>query len=173
MKTPSKLLIATSFICAVISHSAASDRNQTSYTSATASATILRPVQIMKLKNLDFGTIIPSHTQSSVSLKTNGSITTKGKTAIVQDGQTKPTMAELTVTSEENTIVTISIPRDKIIISNGEGSTMIISNIVCESAKKELNKETFRIGATLNIGAIQPHGHYFNESDFQIMVGYN
>ena len=167
--------MVANFVFATMANCVASDKESAS-AAAVASATIIAPVQIAKTKDLNFGNITPSNAAGSVSLKTNGSRITKGGTSLPTNDPGKPTVAEFTITGEGNSAYSITIPKENITIINEDGSSMTINNIVCElkeTGAMTNGRQTYRIGATLNVGPAQQKGHYINENDLCITVSYN
>jgi hypothetical protein len=169
MKTTFKIL---ALLVAMVGFSAAS-YSQT----VTASATIVTPVSVTGVDNLQFGNINASGS-GTVILSTTGSRTpSSGITlpSILGD----PKAAKFTVAGQANFTFSIQLPSSVTLNhSSGAGTgTMTVGTFTSDPATTGTldgsGTKDVLVGATLTIGAAQAPGTYTSATPFTITVAYN
>jgi hypothetical protein len=149
-------------------------RAATPPTQATASASIILPLTVTKLKDMDFGDLSISATAAGTAvLEPNADAfsTTGGVTGI---GGT-PHCAEFLGAAQSNSVVNIKVPTQPSTLTRVGGTeTITASNFTLQGQnKRALAKAasfTFRVGATLNVPAGQVEGTYVGT--FTVTVQY-
>jgi hypothetical protein len=150
------------------------DAQSTAYASTTA--TLVTPISIAKVTDMDFGIVAASATAGTVVLDyADGRTITGGAT--LHGGS--PTTAVFSVTGEGTNGFTISIPGSPITLTSG-GNTMTVGNFVCDggtSTSLTAGSATLKVKATLNVPANAPSGTYVNNlgnsSALFVTVNYN
>ncbi|MEP7252848.1 MAG: DUF4402 domain-containing protein [Ginsengibacter sp.] len=173
MKSIKKILSAA-FAIIVASTSV----NAQSGASATATATIISPISIVKDVDMDFGNV-------AVSTLAGGIVTLDPSPAGTRTpngggGVTLPAVtgtvsaAQFTVSGQASFTYDISLPVSAT-LSNG-GNSMVADNFTSSVATGTLDAsgiETFYVGADLNVNAAQAPGVYTTSSPFFVIVSYN
>ncbi|TDE01590.1 DUF4402 domain-containing protein [Flavobacterium hiemivividum] len=162
-------------ILAIAAFSNNANAQSTADANATVSATIIAPIAITKTVDLNFGNIATDGTAATVQLLADGSrIESAGAT--LPGGNSTVKAAEFKVTGEGAYAFTVTLPADDTItITNGTSTNdMKVNKFTSNSTGKLVSgKETFSVGATLNINGSQPTGTYTNDSGFDVIVSYN
>lgn len=140
-----------------------------------ASARIITPISITQTSGteLNFGTMTTPSVETVVSISTSaGRNIESGSTTLVTSGgvNTTPSVPEFVVTGEVDATyaITFSSP-----VSLSSGSNSMSVTAFTEDATNTLvsGTETFKVGASLTIGANQPNGTY--TGIFDVTVAYN
>jgi hypothetical protein len=153
---------------------------ETDEATATASATIIAPIQIVKDVDMNFGDIIATSTGGTVTLA-----------AAVEGGRTEDgvqlstvgtagTAAQFTVTGTGEYTYDITLPTGTHEIVNAaniapEDKMAITGWAHSAGVSPVLNagSDVFYVGATLNVVANQNPGAYTSASAFAVTVNYN
>lgn len=142
---------------------------------SSADATIISPINIEKGADLSFGNIIASGTPGTVTVDNADARTQTG-------GATFPSVpgiissAEFTVTGLSGSAYSITLPADNAITLIGPGGAgtdeMDLTDFT-HNATETLTggTETFKVGATLQVGADENAGAY--TATFDVIVNYN
>lgn len=141
---------------------------------ATSSATIVTPIAISKVTNLDFG---------NVAVSTGGTVVMPATSAGVRTltgGITLPTVggthqaASYTVTGESNYVYTVTVPSTDLVITSG-ANTMLVNAFTQSAGAGALTSgaQTIYVGATLNVSSAQAAGSYLSANPFTVTVNYN
>lgn len=135
---------------------------------ADAAANIISPMTITKNVDLNFGNIAAGTSAGTVELETDGVRTAAN--VILPSVTGTVTAAEFTVTGLPGSNYIITLPTTPVTIASG-GNNMTITTFT-EDATNTLTAgtETFKVGATLNVGAGQAVGLY--EGTFDVTVDY-
>jgi len=137
---------------------------------AGAGANIIAPLEIERTQDLYFGTIAPSTSQNdTVAVSPDGSRNCgPALTCLTADH----TAAAFAVYGEAEATYTISVP-DQILIANGTGESMVISDVTGSKASGQLlsGEDSFSVGGTLAVAARQAAGRY--TGTFTVAVEYN
>jgi len=167
MKTINKLLGAF-FLLTFFATSAVAQSSAT----ASTTAILVTPISISKTTDMHFGTVGASALAGTVVLDwADGRTTTGGAT--LAGGS--PTSAVFNVVGEGSSTFSITIPTSPITLTSG-ANTMTVDNFTADlGAIGTLvgGTKDIIIGATLNVGAAQLAGTYFNASDLLVTVNYN
>jgi hypothetical protein len=152
----------------------------TSYGQATATAsstaTMVAPIGITKVVDLNFGVVAASGTAGTLILGTSDDRTASGGVSLPAGGATDVKSAEFAVTGEGTSGFSISVPSAPITLTGSVSGTMTVSDFVSDlGAASTLvsGEKTIKIGATLNVDAAQPAGVYTNASGLFVTVNYN
>ena len=141
---------------------------------ATGSVTVLTPIAIANVANLNFGSVAVSETGGKVIL-------TPSSLRSISGGLTYPSVAgnvsaaSFKVTGFGSAIYSILLPTS-LSISDGAGHSMAINAFTSTpSGTGTLSEGTqiINVGATLNVGASQVAGDYTNSIGFPVVVNYN
>ena len=143
---------------------------------ATASATIVTPISIVKAGDLAFGNIIADANGGTVTVTSAGVISHSGVVAPSVKGTSSA--ASFTVTGLAGATYAIGLPADNAVIlkkvgAGADATEQMKLTAFTENATKTLTggTETFRVGATLNVVAGQVAGDY--TATFNVIVNYN
>lgn len=144
--------------------------------SATASATVVTPITITKVNDMNFGNVYVSATvPGTVILSPAGARSfTAGAGLSVPAGTV--TAASFTVTGTVGVTYAITLPAGATTIDDNALHTMTVNNWTCSPASPATltgGTSTLTIGATLNIAAGQATGSYSSDTPFDITVNYN
>lgn len=138
--------------------------------SATGQVAVLRPLEFIKIEDLNFGQIIPGATAGTVTLAPDGTRTRTGGVTLV--GNTHKA-AEFAGWGTYNQRVDVSLGSNTILIT-GPGPAMQVNTFVIGSTPTAVLTTTprrfriaalnglfqFPVGARLNVAANQPGGTY-------------
>ena len=146
--------------------------------SASTSATVITPISIDKIIDLNFGTLAVDATQggtvvmaptSANSRSLTGGITLPNVTGTV-------TAAKFTVKGEGSSTYAITLPGDITLTGQNTAKTMTVGKFTSTpSSTGQLNSGTqdIFVGATLTVVAAQAADVYTNASDLKVTVNYN
>ena len=147
---------------------------------ATASATIIAPIAIVKATDMNFGNLAVGTTAGEIVLSPAGARTPGGGVTLPASGGTV-SAASFNVTGESGTTYSITLP-STISLSNGLGESMDLedftsaSGTAANSASTGIltgGAQTIFVGATLNVAASQAKGSYTTTTPFEVTVNYN
>ncbi len=139
---------------------------------AKAAATILHPVSVVKLKDMDFGYVAVTTAGTAVLEPNADVLTTTG--GVVPVGGT-PHSAEFAGSATTSSIVNIKVPNQPSTLTRVGGiQTMTVSKFTLQGQNKRTIAAqtffTFRVGGTLNVAANQTEGTYVGT--FAVTVQY-
>ena len=143
--------------------------------SATATATIIAPIAISQVDDMNFGNIAVSDQPGEVILSTDGSCTSNGGVTIPATTGTV-TAAEFTVTGEDGYTYVITLPTTYTITRASGSETMTVTDFTSDPLSTGLltaGSQTLLVGATLNVAGSQVAGVYTNATGFDVTVNYN
>jgi len=141
---------------------------------ATSSVTVLTPIAIANVGNLNFGSVAVSETGGKIIL-------TPSSIRSISGGLTYPSVsgnvsaAAFTVTGFGSSTYSILLP-SSLSISDGAGHSMAINAFTSTPSGIGIlssGTQTINVGATLNVGASQVAGDYTNGTGFPVVVNYN
>jgi hypothetical protein len=148
---------------------------------ATATATIVQPITLLKVVDMDFGNLAVTTTAgtevldpaSTPSRTVTGGVTLPAVTGTVA-------AAEFDVTGVPNYTYAITLPAS-VVITNGTGSppaTMTVDTFISDQPGNigtldGSGQQTFYVGATCNVAALQDAGTYTSLTPFDVTVNYN
>lgn len=155
---------------------------QTNTAQATASATIVTPITIVKTADMNFGNVMPTATAGTVILAPAGTATYANTSYSATPTATATiTAATYTVTGTPAATYSVTLPSSAVTLNGSPTGTMTVSNFtstpdatVAGSGLLDatLGTQTLRVGATLNVGANQAAGSYVSAA-FDVTVNYN
>ena len=172
MKNFSKVLAIASIL---IAGSTASFAQATA--TASASATIITPITIVKNVDMNFGNVAVSATIAGTAiLAPAGTRTTGGAGGVTLPATTGTVAAaSFTVSGQANYTYAITLPSTTNITSGG--NTMVVNAFTSSPATtgtlSSLGSQTLNVGATLNVNAAQAPGTYTNATGVPVTVNYN
>lgn len=140
---------------------------------SSATALLLRPLSLIKKKDLDFGTLAASATAGTATIDpTTGTVTTTGGVTVVS-GASSP--AVFVGAGSKNAPFQIRVPTGPVTITRVGGTeTMTVSNWTLDGAtNRHVAANTafeFKVGANLAVAANQVPGTYVGT--FQVTVHY-
>jgi hypothetical protein len=143
---------------------------------ATSSATIVTPIAISEVTNLDFGNVAIS----AVSAGTLVMDATSAGVRTLTGGVTLPAVsgthqaASFDVTGNTNYTFTVTLPSGNLDLASGLNHMQV--NTFTQSAGSGTltsGAQTIYVGATLNVTAAQPAGSYVSGTPFTVTVDYN
>jgi Domain of unknown function (DUF4402) len=157
----------------IIGYSAGLSAQQATAT-ASASATIVTPISISKVQDLNFGKLAVVSGQGTIVLSpaTNNRKSTGG--VELMEGSSV-SFATFNVSGGIGATFSISLPNEPVVISNGSNlmtvneftSTPTVSTTLTDGTKKII------VGATLHVSGNQALGNYLSASPFPVTVNYN
>jgi hypothetical protein len=142
---------------------------------ANVTATIVTPITITKILDINFGNIAIGALAGTVTINPSSVRSLTG-------GITLPTItgtfnaAKFEITGENNYGYSITLPSTDTIVDDGAGHSMIVNNWTSSPTPVGLlssGKQDLFIGATINVLANQPAGTYTSNIPFTITVNYN
>ena len=173
MKNFTKFLVAAS---GLVIASFGANAQQTSSATATASATIITPISIVKTVDLNFGNVtVSASAGGTVVMAPAGTRTTTGSVSLPATTGS-PTAASFTVSGQGNYTYSITLPSVATDIDDNASHTMQVDNFTSNPATTgtlSSGTQTLTVGATLNVGAGQATGTYTSDVPFSVIVNYN
>ncbi len=150
--------------------------NATKSISGSTTATSLTPISLIETIAMDFGTVAGGGLTGSIILDVLGTRSVTGDAQILPVG---PGVAgEFQLTGEANLSYTIVIT-EPAVLENGAGNQITATTFTNNSlgTLPATGIEVFQIGATLNLGALQPAGTYVTTtgagSAYTLTINYN
>jgi hypothetical protein len=145
----------------------------TPLTQATGSATLVRPVTVVKTKDMDFGALSVTTAGTAVLEPNADTISATG--GVILSGGTPHSAEFLGSAGQTSQVVNIKVPNQPSTLTRVGGTeTMTVSNFTLQGqSKRALAAATsfsFRVGGTLNVGANQAEGTYVGT--FTVTVQY-
>lgn len=149
-----------------------SPRTEAATESADIFATVVEPLTLTKVDDLDFGTFtVDDVTAGTVVMAPNDSRSaTGGVTLVLADvGQA----AEFDVAGDPNRAFTVTLPPNSTIELSGPGANMPVDDFMHDSGEMTdgSGNDTFHVGATLSVAGGQTPGSY--SGSFDVTVEYN
>jgi hypothetical protein len=138
---------------------------------ASASASVIHPLAVTKLRDMDFGFASVTTAGTAVLNPDTDSLTTSGGVTAVGGS---PHCAEFLGAAQSNSVVNLKVPNKPATLTRVGGTeTMTATNFTLQGglSKKVLAKLesfTFRVGATLNVAAGQAEGTYVGTFDVTV-----
>lgn len=137
---------------------------------ATSSATLIHPVTVTKLADLDFGNIAVTAAGTAVIDPNANSISATGGVVLLG---TQWHAASFVGAAASSSVVNIKLTNQPFTLTRQGGTeTMTVSNLTLEGQSKRTiaaaTSFTFRVGGTLNVGANQVEGVYVGTFDVDV-----
>ena len=148
--------------------------NPTASATATASANIIQPLEIVKTADLAFGNIASGTSEGTVVIATDGARTSTGGVTLIEAGNVS-NAASFDINGYADASFTIEVPASIVIETEGGAEQMTVDNFVsslgADSVLDANGEATLQVGATLNVSAQQAAGLY--SGSFDVIVAYN
>lgn len=161
------------FSALLIAFTAGTFAQNTDTEQTTATATIVGPLSLSKVSDMNFGTIAVGAGAGTLVLGTDNSRTPAGVTLVPPAAGIA---ASFTVAGEASRAIAITLPADGTVTLAGPGVAMPVNTFVHNAgATPALNGSgaaAFTVGATLTINAGQASGTY-TSANFPVTVSYN
>ncbi len=167
-------LLASLFVMVLATQRVNAEGPASASASASANATIITPIAIAQVADLNFGNIVAGTATGTVTVDTGGNRTSS--TGITLPNATLGTVnaAEFTVTGLADATYAITLP-GSIDISTTGGETMTVTGFTSNPSGTGTlaanGEQTLSVGATLNVGENQAAGDY--TGTFNVTVAYN
>lgn len=148
---------------------------QNNVATATASATIITPITIARLTDMNFGNVVSNTTGGTVVLSPAGARTQTG----IQLPATTGTVAAASfkVDGQAGYAYSVTLPTAAYEIKTGSGEeteVMTLTDFISDSTGIITGgTQTLNIGATLNVVANQSAGIYTGATPISVTVNYN
>lgn len=139
---------------------------------AGGTASIILPVTVTKIKDMDFGALSRTAAGTAVLEPNADTLSTTGGVSAVGGS---PHSAEFIGAAQSSSVVNIKVPNQPSTLTRVGGTeTMTLNNFTLQGqSKRTLAKQTyftFRVGGTLNVAAGQVEGLYVGT--FNVTVQY-
>lgn len=143
-------------------------------TSTTASATILTPITVTKVTDLNFGNVVPSGVAGTIQLSTAAVRTPSGGASVAASNVGTVSVAEFNLAGETGATFNITLP-SSVTLNGPSSSTMTVNNFTSTPSSPGTltgGAANVKVGATLNVGINQTVGTYSSAS-FNVTFAYN
>lgn len=150
--------------------------NAQSSATASSTATLITPISISNVDDLEFGTIASSATAGTVEIAFDNTATATGGVTLMSSGATR-TSAKFNVVGEGTSTVNISFPTS-VLLTSGGGQTLTVDGItsVVGNTGSTFNlvagNRQIALSAVLNVPANTVAGVYANADDLEVTVNY-
>ena len=143
---------------------------------ATASATLITPISILKTVDMVFGTVASSNTDGTVVLSNSGTVATAtGGASLVLGGSTR-SVAEFNVTGEGASTFSVSCPTEITLLGATTSNTLVVNSIATNTGTTgtlATGVFTIKVQGTLVLPALSVSDVYSNAADLKVTVNYN
>ncbi len=170
------LLLASLFVMVLATQQMKAQSGASASTSATAKATVVTVLSIVKNSDLNFGSFAPSATDGTISVELNGNRYVTG--GIIVLDQIGAQNAAFTVNGTPNAGYYVKLPTEEgnttIPLTGPQGADpLIITSLVHDGGGTldENGQDLFSVGGKLSVKANQPAGEY--TGTFDVIVAYN
>ena len=143
-----------------------------SQATANASATVLSPITIAKVDDMNFGSFVSGTSAGSVALTPASATNKTGAGVLNPDGE--GSAAKFSVTGLSNGVFSITLPTS--VTLTATGGTMTVDTFTTDLSPTAATLSAggladLYVGATLQVGAAQADGTY--TGTFDVSVDYN
>jgi hypothetical protein len=164
-----KILLVSALL---IAFTAGTFAQSTDTEQTTATATIVGPLALTKVSDMNFGTIAVTGTAGTVVLGTDNSRTAVGPSLVPPAAGIA---ASFTVSGDGNRTFAITLPANGTVTLISGANTMAANDFVHSAGVNPAlsgGTAAFTVGATLSVGAAQASGIY-TSANFPVTVSYN
>jgi hypothetical protein len=144
---------------------------------ASATATIVAPITILKVTDMNFGNVVTSAATGTVILAPAGTRVAAGGASILVAQPGTVTAATFTVGGTAGFTYAITLPASVTIDDAGPGAAMTVDAFTSTPTPTGTigggGTDALSVGATLNVGANQVAGVYTTAAPFTVTVNYN
>ena len=140
---------------------------------ATSTATIITPITLTKVNDMNFGNILVSGTLGTVVLTPASARSLTGGVSLASTGTV--TAASFTVGGSGSNTYAITLPTGATTLTSG-ANTMTCdtwTSIPSSTGVLSSGSQTLNVGATLHVAANQATGTYVSGTAFTVSVDYN
>lgn len=165
-------IILTGVILMSIAALNATAQSNTKTVAASASATIVTPINIVKDIDMKFGLMSPTGVPGTVVL-TPVETTVRSSTGVTLLGTLAVSSAKYTITGETAALYSITLPSANVVITDGTNNMNVNNfkmNLLATGNVMAAGNNTLYVGATLDVPANQPHGAYVGS--YNVTVAY-
>jgi len=139
---------------------------------STATTIILHPLTVLKIADLDFGSVIVTTAGTIVLDPVTGAVTTTGGVLAVAGS---PHAAHFVGAASGSSVVNIKLPKQPVTLTRIAGTeTITLTKLTLDSPDKRTMAQAgsfeFKVGGTVNLGANQVEGNYLGT--FTVTVQY-
>ncbi len=140
---------------------------------ATSTATIITPITLTKVNNMNFGNILVSGTLGTVVLTPASGRSLTGGVSLASTGTV--TAASFTVGGDGSNTYAITLPSGATTLTSGANTMTCDTWTSTPSSTGVLSSgsQTLNVGATLHVAANQATGTYVSGTAFTVSVDYN
>jgi hypothetical protein len=161
----------------MIAFSASSFAQVSASATANASATIVAPITLAHVSDLNFGNVVTSTAIGTVTLDPAGVRTAALGASILAAQPGTVSVATFTVGGNIGWTYAITLPASVLIDDAGAGVAMTVDTFTSTpsgtSTIPGAGTETLTVGATLHVGISQVAGLYTSATPFTVTVNYN
>jgi hypothetical protein len=161
----------------MIAFSVSSFGQVTASATANASATIIAPITLTWVSDLNFGNVVTSAATGTVTLDAAGTRTAGAGASILAAQPGTVTVANFTVGGNVGWNYAITLPGSVSIDDPGLGDPMTVDTFTSTPTTSGTigagGTQTLTVGATLHVGANQVAGVYTSATPFTVTVNYN
>ena len=165
-----KILLVSAML---IAFTAGTFAQSTDTEQTTATATIVGPLALTKVSDMNFGTIAVGAVAGTVVLGTDNSRTPTNVTLVPPAAGIA---ASFTVAGEASRTFTITLPADGTVSlisgANSMAANIFVHNAGANPALDVAGAAAFTVGATLSVAANQAAGSY-TSANFPVTINYN
>ena len=165
----------TLFAVAVSTAGFIASANAQSVSTATTTATLITPISISTVSDLNFGSVASSGTAGTVTMSEAGVAAANGGASLPATGDPRTT-ASFTVTGEGTSTFSVSMPVSVELMSGVAGPTLTIDGIAAATGATGTlvaGAATIDILATLQVPAGAVAGEYTSAVGLPVTVNYN
>jgi len=142
---------------------------------ATVSATIVTPISITKVTDMNFGNVAVAGSAGTVVLSPASGRTVTGGCSLSTANPGTVTAASFTVAGTGTYTYAITLPSTAISIANGANTMSVDTYVSNPSGTGALTAgtQTLNVGGTLHVSATQATGVYTLSNGLSVTVSYN
>ncbi|MBU5611999.1 DUF4402 domain-containing protein [Geomonas azotofigens] len=163
--------------CAAVAWAAGAGVGNAATAPTSASATVVVPITIGTVTDLNFGKFVSGGTGGTVVVSTTGAQSVTGGVTSTATMATTATAGNFNISGENGSSYSVTVP-STVTLSGGGGPNMTMDTLVTTINGAAASSGTFgvaadvlKIGATLTVGASQGAGLY--SGTFNLVVDYN
>lgn len=174
MNSIKKIFVGTAMAAGMVLAADQASAQSSATTSANGTATIVKPIAIVKAADLLFGKVVPGTATGTVVMTAAGARSATGGATLFGQASTS-NAASFTVSGENSATYAITLPSAAVTLTSGVNTMTVGTFTSSPSATGALDvtsgNQTLNVGGTLNVGANQAAGSY--TGSFSVTVAYN
>lgn len=175
MKSPLKLSLLFMFMT-VICHTGFAQSTQPVSATAAVSATIIAPLAISQLTDMNFGNVAVGSAVGTVVLTSAGGRSVTGSCQLSASNPGTVSAASFAITGQGSYTYGITLPTAATTINYGTSSSMSVDTYVSNPSTPGTltsGSQTLLVGGTLHVLGSQPAGVYTAATGLTVYVFYN